>query len=411
MKLEQIKQLDSSDPLAAKKQAFALPKDTIYLDGNSLGVLPKAVKTRVDDVLSQQWGEDLITSWNRHHWIDLPIQVGNKIAPLIGAETGQVICCDSTSVNLFKVLSAALKMNSTRHKVLSTIDNFPTDLYMVQGLQALLGEDLCQLDMVQEAEITQHLDESVAVLMLTHVTFSSGKVLDMQKLTRQAHELGILVIWDLAHSAGALPVELDQCEVDFAVGCGYKYLNGGPGAPAFLYVAKRHLGKTQQPLLGWMGHAEPFTFNAIYQPANTIHQYLTGTPSVIAMSALDAALDLWHDVDLHQIREKSLALGELLVSLVQQQPSLKDFSLASPKSKHQRGSQVGFAHPDAYAICQALIAENVIADFRAPNILRFGLTPLYTSFQEVERAVSILTKTVQSKVYKQARFMQAQKVT
>ncbi|MGS2720671.1 kynureninase [Paraglaciecola aestuariivivens] len=411
MNLEKIKQQDLSDPLANKKQAFLIPQNTIYLDGNSLGVLPKTVKSRVAEVVAKQWGEDLITSWNQHAWIDLPIQVGEKIAALIGAKPGQVISCDSTSVNLFKVLSAALKLNPTRHKVLSTQDNFPTDLYMVQGLTSLLGQDLCELTTVNEDDIEQHLNESVAVLMLTHVNFRTGKVLDMQKLTQLAHDKGILVIWDLAHSAGALPLKLDQCEVDFAVGCGYKYLNGGPGAPAFLYVAERHLAKASQPLVGWMGHAKPFAFSPIYQSANNIEHFQCGTPSVIAMSALDAALEVWQDVDLDLVRHKSLALGQLLIDLVEQQPSLADFVLCSPKDQSERGSQVAFAHPNAFEICQALIAQNVIADFRAPNILRFGLTPLYVSFEDIAKTVSILSEIVENQIYTEKRFNQTQKVT
>jgi len=250
MNFDDISALDKADPLAKKRLEFDLPTNTVYLDGNSLGALPTAVKSRIADVVSKQWGNHLIRSWNDHHWIDLPISVGNKIAPIVGAEPGQVICCDSISVNLFKLLSSALSLNSARSIVLSTQDNFPTDLYMVQGLSELLGPDLCQLQLVAEEQIEQSLNEDVAVLLLTQVNFRTGQLLNMEKLTQLAHKQGILVIWDLAHSAGALPVELDKCKVDFAVGCGYKYLNGGPGAPAFLYVAKRHHALVKQPLSG-----------------------------------------------------------------------------------------------------------------------------------------------------------------
>lgn len=411
MNQQDIQKLDRDDPLANKRQAFELPKDSIYLDGNSLGPLPKVVKSRVAEVVSQQWGQDLITSWNAHSWIDLPITVGEKIAPLIGASKGQVICCDSISVNLFKLLSAALKMNSGRTRVLSTKDNFPTDLYMVQGLTDLLGKDLCQLNTVEESEIEQHLTDSVAVLLLTQVNFRTGKLLDMQKLTDLAHAKGILVIWDLAHSAGAIPVQLDKCQADFAVGCGYKYLNGGPGAPAFLYVAKRHQASIRQPLAGWMGHAKPFAFSPVYEAAESINQFQSGTPSVIAMSAMDAALEVWEGVDIQQVRQKSLALADLFIELVENAPSLQDFVLCSPRDGKERGSQVAFAHQDAYAICQALIEQKVIADFRAPNVLRFGLTPLYTSYQDIESAVAILVDIVKSAIYTEARFNKAQKVT
>ena len=411
MNFNEIIALDKADTLAHKRDEFDLPADTIYLDGNSLGALPKAVKSRVAEVVSQQWGSHLIRSWNDHQWIDLPTQVGEKIAPIIGADKGQVICCDSISVNLFKLLSSALSLNSERNVVLSTEDNFPTDLYMVQGLSELLGPDLCQLKLVAEQDIEQSLNDTVAVLLLTQVNFRTGKLLDMQKITQLAHEKGILVIWDLAHSAGAIPVELDDCNADFAVGCGYKYLNGGPGSPAFLYVAKRHQAAVKHPLSGWMGHAKPFAFDAKYQRANNINQYLCGTPSVIAMSALDAALDVWQDVDISKIREKSIALADVFIKLVQTHSCLSDLRLCSTENSSQRGSQLAFSHTDAFAICQALIEKGVIADFRAPNILRFGFTPLYTSFEEIWQAVAILAEVVKSQLYTQPRFNLAGKVT
>jgi kynureninase len=411
MNFNEIIALDKVDTLAHKRDEFDLPADTIYLDGNSLGALPKAVKPRVAEVVSQQWGSHLIRSWNDHQWIDLPTQVGEKIAPIIGAAKGQVICCDSISVNLFKLLSSALSLNPERNVVLSTEDNFPTDLYMVQGLSELLGPDLCQLKLVAEQDIEQSLNDTVAVLLLTQVNFRTGKLLDMQKITQLAHEKGILVIWDLAHSAGAIPVELDDCNADFAVGCGYKYLNGGPGSPAFLYVAKRHQAAVKHPLSGWMGHAKPFAFDAKYQRANNINQYLCGTPSVIAMSALDAALDVWQDVDISQIREKSIALADVFIKLVKTHSCLSDLRLCSTENSSQRGSQLAFSHTDAFAICQALIEKGVIADFRAPNILRFGFTPLYTSFEEIWQAVAILAEVVKTQLYTQPRFNLAGKVT
>jgi len=411
MNFNEIIALDKADKLAHKRDEFDLPADTIYLDGNSLGALPKAVKSRVAEVVSQQWGSHLIRSWNDHQWIDLPTQVGEKIAPIIGADKGQVICCDSISVNLFKLLSSALSLNSERNVVLSTEDNFPTDLYMVQGLSELLGPDLCQLKLVSEQNIEQSLNDSVAVLLLTQVNFRTGKLLDMHKITQLAHEKGVLVILDLAHSAGAIPVELDDCNADFAVGCGYKYLNGGPGSPAFLYVAKRHQAAVKQPLSGWMGHAKPFAFDAKYQRANNINQYLCGTPSVIAMSALDAALDVWQDVDISKIREKSIALADVFIKLVQTHSCLRDLHLCSTENSSQRGSQLAFSHTDAFAICQALIEKGVIADFRAPNILRFGFTPLYTSFEDIYQAVTILAEVVKTQLYTQPRFNLAGKVT
>lgn len=411
MNFDEIIALDKGDPLANKRLEFDLPENTIYLDGNSLGALPKSVKSRLAEVVSQEWGNDLIKSWNSHNWIDLPIKVGEKIAPIIGAAQGQVICCDSISVNLFKLLSSALKLNARRTVVLSTKDNFPTDLYMVQGLSDLLGPDLCQLQTVDEQDIQQSLTESVAVLLLTQVNFRTGKLLDMAKLTQLAHDKGILVIWDLAHSAGALAVELDKCEVDFAVGCGYKYLNGGPGAPAFLYVAKRHQNFVKQPLSGWMGHAKPFDFAPSYHAAVSINQFQCGTPSVLAMSALDAALDVWQDVDMLQVKNKSEGLAHVFMQLMQFHGCLDDLILCSPAVAELRGSQLAFSHNEAFAICQALIAKGVIADFRAPNILRFGFTPLYTSFENIWQAVTILVDIVESQLYKEPGFNITLKVT
>ena len=282
---------------------------------------------------------------------------------------------------------------------------------MVQGLSELLGPDLCQLQLVAEEQIEQSLNEDVAVLLLTQVNFRTGQLLNMEKLTQLAHKQGILVIWDLAHSAGALPVELDKCKVDFAVGCGYKYLNGGPGAPAFLYVAKRHHALVKQPLSGWMGHAKPFTFDPEYKSASNINQFLSGTPCVISMSALDAALDVWQDVDILEIRQKSIALCDVFIRAVQMHDCLHELKLCSPSAANQRGSQLAFSHDNAFAICQALIEKGVIADFRAPNILRFGFTPLYTSFEDIWQAVTILVDVVTSELYKEPRFNLALKVT
>ena len=410
MKFVDIEVLDANDPLAKKRESFSLDENTIYLDGNSLGALPKAVKSRINDVVEQQWGRDLIKSWNQHNWIDLPQTVGEKIAPLIGAGPGQVICCDSISVNLFKVLCSALQLNSERSIVLSTEDNFPTDLYMVQGLSDLLSKQRCQLRTVSEDEIASSLDDNVAVLMLTQVNFRTGALLDMQHLTSLAHEKGIIVVWDLAHSAGALPVELDKCNADFAVGCGYKYLNGGPGSPAFLYVAKRHQS-AKQPLNGWMGHSQPFTFNPDYQAAESIHQYLVGTPSILAMSAMDAALDVWNDVDMGQVRAKSIELADLFMQLVDERPTLKSLKLCSTRKGNDRGSQLAYSHDNAYAICQALIEKGVIADFRAPNILRLGFTPLYTSYKDIWNAVGYLSEIIESEEFLKPQYSMKAKVT
>ena len=415
LNLQLLQLWDRQDPLAAKRDAFVLPDNTVYLDGNSLGAMPKIAAERAQQVLAQQWSQDLIKSWNQHNWIDLPGNVGEKIARLLGAASGQLICCDSTSVNLFKVLSSAMLMQAGRKLVLSQAGNFPTDLYMVEGLASLLGEQNCRLKLVEDSEnnalLEQALTEDIAVLLLTQVDFRSGRLLDMQRLTHLAHAKGILVIWDLAHSAGALPIELDACQVDFAVGCGYKYLNGGPGAPAFLYAAKRHHANLQQPLTGWMGHSSPFTFDKHYYKAQGITQFLTGTPPIISMSVLDAALDVFADVDMNQLRAKSLALSSCFQQLVQQHSRLKQLTLLTPEQPAERGSQLAYRHPDAYALCQALIRHGAIADFRAPDILRLGFTPLYLRYVDIWQAVTTLAELMQSGEYLKPVYAVKSKVT
>jgi kynureninase len=408
-KVFSAEQLDDKDPLRLKRDEFALPQDTIYLDGNSLGPLPKAAEVRAHDVVKRQWGDGLITSWNQHHWISMPSRVGDRIGQLIGAASGQVVCCDSISINLFKVLSAALKMNPSRKVIATTRDNFPTDIYMVQGLLDLLGDEYC-LRYIDEDNICNELDEDVAVVMLTQVNFRTGKKLDMQKVTAFAQGKGILTLWDLAHSAGAFPVDLDACNVDFAVGCTYKYLNGGPGAPAFVYVAQRHQKDYQQPLSGWMGHSAPFEFSPDYTPDPSIKQNLCGTPGVIGMSILEASLTVFDGVSLKAIDEKSKKLQAFFMAEAKNSGLLDAFTLVSP-CVDDRGSQLALAHDDAYAICQAWIAQGVIADFRAPNILRIGFAPLYLCFKDIEVAVQKLNKIMVDKTYKQPLFSQKQAVT
>ena len=403
--------LDKQDSLAGLRQQFLLPQNTVYLDGNSLGPLPVAAKERAVEVVNQQWGQDLITSWNQHAWIDLPQQCGELIAPVIGAAPGQVICCDSISVNLFKVLSGALKMQQGCQKVVTTKDNFPTDIYVIEGLKQQLGAASCELVLSDESDIEAQLDESVAMLLLTQVNFRSGRLLDMQRITEAAHARGILVIWDLAHSAGALPVKLDECKADFAVGCTYKYLNGGPGAPAFIYVAHRHQTAFKQPLSGWMGHAAPFSFDSDYAPVQGVKQNLSGTPAVIAMSVLEAALSIWSQVDMLQVRQKSLAMGEFFLECLKACELDKELVCVSPDSALERGSQLAFQHEQAYAICQAWIDAGVIADFRAPDLLRIGFTPLYVSFEELWIAVNKLKLIIENKDYLSEAYQSLQTVT
>ncbi|MGD9021552.1 MAG: kynureninase, partial [Lysobacterales bacterium] len=404
-------ELDRLDPLAQKRNEFELPEDVIYLDGNSLGPLPKAASERSSQVIRQQWGRDLVKSWNLHQWIDLPARVGEKIAPLLGAGPGQVTCCDSTSVNLFKLLCSALHMQPGRRVVISQAENFPADLYIAQGLSQLGQDGLCVLESVPENEIETRLGHDVAVLMLTQVNFRSGRLHDMRRLTELAHSKGIMVIWDLAHSAGAVPLELDDWQVDFAVGCGYKFLNGGPGAPAFVYVAERHQDSVRQPLTGWMGHAAPFSFAEDYNAAPGVTQFLCGTPPIVSMSVLDAALSVFGGVDMQQVRAKSVGLSELFLELVSGNDALAELHLVSPRDSRERGSQLAFAHPSAYAICQALIERGVIVDFRSPDILRIGIAPLYIRYRDMSDAAGILADIMRSEVYMREKYSQRQKVT
>lgn len=406
-----LNNLDAEDPLAAIQSQFLLPQGTIYLDGNSLGMMPLSVKSRIKDVTEQQWAVDLITSWNKHQWIDLPVNVGERIAKLIGAAPGQTLCCDTISVNLFKLLAAALVMQQGRNKVVSTTDNFPTDLYMVQGLEDLLGQTRCQLQLVEESQLASAIDDDTAILLVTEVNFRTGQKLDIAALTAKAHKHGALVIVDLAHSAGVLPVALDDWQVDFAVGCTYKYLNGGPGAPAFAYVATRHQEAMQQPLYGWMGHANGFQFDVNYQAAADARQLLVGTPSVIAMSAVDAALDVYDQVTMTQIRQKSMQLTEVFLALLSASPDCTQLRCISPESPEQRGSQLSFEFEHAWGLCQALIKSNIIADFRAPNYIRFGFAPLYNSYRQIGTAVAEMAQIMAEKRYLNPEFQVKNKVT
>ena len=384
-------ELDQADPLAGVRQAFDLPHGVVYLDGNSLGPLPKAVPKAMAQVIERQWGATLIKSWNDHDWITLPSRVGEKIARLIGAGPCQVICTDSVSVNLFKVLAAALRLSSSPGKILSEADNFPSDLYLVEGMNALLGEEAPAFEVVQTDALLDHLDASVSILLLTQVNFKTGALHDLAELTARAQAVGALVIWDLSHSTGVLELELDAANVDFAVGCGYKFLNGGPGAPGYVYVASRHQGSVTQPLSGWMGHAQPFAFSQDYVPAQGITRFLSGTPAILSMTALDAALTVFDGLALAQIRAKSEQLGAYLIHLTD---AIDDeLELISPSAPSQRGSQVSFRHPLAYPIVQALIEADVIGDFRAPDIVRLGFNPLFNSFSDIEQAARVL-KTV-----------------
>ena len=409
--------LDAQDPLVLLREQFTLPAGKIYLDGNSLGVMPRTAPARVAQVVTQEWGQDLIESWNTAGWIDLPQRIGDKIARLVGADAGELVVTDSTSVNLFKVLSAALTMASAdtlpRRVILSERGNFPTDLYIAQALAQERGFELVLTD--SPDQIDAHLATGkVAVMMLTQVDYKSGRLHDMAALTRRAHDRGALAIWDLAHTAGALPVELKASDADFAVGCGYKYLNGGPGAPAFAWVHPRHANRFEQPLSGWMGHAAPFEFTPSYRPATGIARYLCGTPALLSMAALECGVDSVLAAEplggMSALRAKSLALTDMFIALVEQR--CDSLSVITPREHALRGSQVALARSEgAYAIVQALIARGVVGDFRAPDVLRFGFTPLYLRFVDVWDAVEHLTQVLDSGEWREPRFNRKAAVT
>lgn len=435
--LADCQRIDIQDPLRALRNLFTLPEGVIYLDGNSLGALPKATAARVAQAVQCEWGEGLIRSWNTAGWIDLPQRVGDQIAALIGARSGEVVAADSTSVNLYKVLHAAILIaasavskRATGQKdlkkprvVLSEHSNFPTDLYIAHSLCQQHG---LTLKLVEPHEISMSLADAsgddVAVLMLTHVNYRSGAMHDMAAITQQAHAAGALAIWDLAHSAGAVPIDLHAANADFAVGCGYKYLNGGPGAPAFVWVHPRHANATSQPLAGWLGHAAPFAFTPDYRPAPGIARYLCGTPPILSLTALQCGLDVFSAAQalggMTALRAKSLALTDLFIALVESRCVVHGLALVTPRALAQRGSQVSFALKDgAYAVMQALIKRGVIGDFRRgddqanPDILRFGFTPLYTGFEDVWHAVEHLKQVLESGEWQHPEFNQQQAVT
>ena len=407
----QVVAMDAADPLAAMRERFVLRDGLVYLDGNSLGAMSHAARERVTRTLDAEWGRDLIASWNAHDWVNLPHIAGAKIARLIGAGGEDVVVTDSTSVNLFKVLAAALDLRSERRVIVSEKANFPTDLYMAEGLAALKGKGH-ELRLVErDADLVPALTEDVAVVMLTHVDYRTGRMLDMAEVTRAAHEAGAIVVWDLAHSAGALPVDLAGCDADFAVGCGYKYLNGGPGAPAFVYVAAKHQDVARQPLSGWFAHAAPFAFEPGFRPAPGIDRFLTGTSPVLSLVALDAALDLWDEVDMGVVRAKSVALCDLFIASVQTACAGHGLALVSPRDGRARGSQVSFRHEAAYPIMQALIARGVVGDFRAPDILRFGFTPLYTRYTDAFDAAAILAEILETRAWDAPEFHRRSAVT
>ena len=408
--LERARALDTADPLAVYRERFHLPEGVIYLDGNSLGALPKTTPERLEEVVRREWGEGLIRSWNAAGWIDLPQRVGAKIAPLIGAAGHEVIACDSTSVNLFKLIAAALAMQARtdqgRKVVLSEPGNFPTDLYMIAGLEQ---QGLATRRLANRGALAEALDREVALLLLTHTHYKTGEVLDMAALTSAAHAAGALVLWDLSHSAGAMPIALNDCKVDFAVGCGYKYLNGGPGAPAYAFVAERHHAALQQPLTGWMGHAAPFAFDDDYEPAAGVSRLLCGTPPILGLAALEVGVELVFETGVERLAAKSRALSGFLLECLEERGVALD--LVSPADPARRGSQLSFRHAEAHAISQALIARGIIGDFRDPDILRLGFAPAYLRFGDMAQAARQLAEVLEQEEWTRPEYRDRAAVT
>ncbi|MBS7806660.1 kynureninase [Variovorax sp. PCZ-1] len=405
------KALDAQDPLSAQRDGFQLPEGLIYLDGNSLGALPRSMPARMQEAVENEWGRGLIRSWNDAGWYQATSRVGASIAKLIGAKPNEVMACDSTSINLFKVMSAAAQALPDRKIIICEEGNFPTDGYIGEGAAALFGKQIVLANQENIEEKIAQAGSQLCFVSLTQVHYKTGRMLDMARVTRLVQAQGARMIWDLAHSAGAVVVQLNACRVDYAVGCGYKYLNGGPGAPAFVYVREDLRGSVQQPLQGWFGHASPFAFEQAYTPAQGMSRMLVGTSSVLSMIALEEALKVHEGVSMQAIRAKSEALTQLFIELYDAHIAPLGFGLATPRNAADRGSQVSFTHPDGYAIMQALIARGVIGDFRAPNILRFGFAPLYVSYADVVRSVEILREVMESASWQQPEFQQRKAVT
>ena len=408
MTLEEAQDLDAADPLGFARERFRLPHGVIYLDGNSLGALPKASPAALARTAERQWGDDLIASWNKHDWIDWPTRIAARIAPIVGAQPSELVIADSTSICLFKLLAAAVRTRRPGRKTIVTqTRNFPTDLYVAQGVADLLG---LTVNSVEPHEVIDAIDNDTAGVPLTPVDYRSAAINDRRAVTPAPPAAGTLVVWDLSHSAGAIELDLDGAQSELAVGCGYKYLNGGPGAPAFLYIAERLQSELSNPLQGWMGHADPFAFVDDYRPVEGIGRFLTGTPSILALAALEAGLATFEGIAIAELAAKSRSLSELFIAEVEARCG-DQVRLASPRDPTQRGSHVVFAHPEGYAVMQALIARGVVGDFRAPDLMRFGFAPLYNSRAEMVRAAEILANLLASREWDQPRFRRRAKVT
>ncbi len=393
---------------AATRRLFQIPDDVVYLDGNSLGPLPRATPDRLARTLDEEWAQQLIRAWNTSDWIGQPARLGDRIGRLLNAPIGHVVVGDTLSIKVHQALAAALEASS-RRIILTDHGNFPSDVYVAEGLAATLGRGH-EVRRVAPDGIEAALDDEVAVLLLTHVDYRTGRMHDMAALTRRAHEVGALCVWDLAHSAGAVPVDLLAADVDFAVGCTYKYLNGGPGAPAFLYAAPRRAASVTPAIPGWLGHAAPFAFEASYRPARGVERFRIGTPAVLQMAALEASLDIWDEVDIHRVHEESVRLAEKLIAGLELRCG-RELTLASPRDAMQRGSHVSFHHPEGYAVVQACIEHGVIGDFRTPDILRFGIAPLYIGDPQIERAIDVVAQVLEERLWDDERYRVRRVVT
>jgi kynureninase len=405
---EEALELDRDDPLAPLRNRFALNPQLIYLDGNSLGVPPLAAAARARDLISDEWADGLIRSWNTAGWFALPRRLGDKLAPLVGAAAGEIVVTDTISINLFKLLSAALHLaaerDDERRTIVSERANFPSDLYIAQGLIDQLGRGHTLRLVDDPSDLPGAIDDETAVVMLTHVNYRTGYMHDMAALTQIIHRAGAYALWDLAHSAGAVPVDLNGALADFAVGCTYKYLNGGPGSPAFAWVAKRHQDALVQPLSGWWGHRAPFAMDPVYRPAEGIGRFLCGTQPIVSMALVEAGLDVFLETNMDAVRRKSLALTDRFVELVESRCAGHALTLVTPRAHALRGSHVSFAHPHGHEVMQALIARGVIGDYREPHVLRFGFTPLYTRFVDVWDAVEALSDVLANETWRAPEF-------
>jgi len=412
---ESCKILDQKDPLAKFKADFDLPKNVLYLDGNSLGAMPKNALERANSVITKEWGHDLIQSWNTAGWFEMPARLGNKLGKLIGAKDNETVVTDTTSINIFKALSAALNIARAKYPqktaIVSERGNFPTDIYMIEGLIKQLQHKY-ELRLIDDnLSLEQALDDDVAVVLLSHVNYRTGYLYDMQEVTKQIHNANALVIWDLCHSVGALPINVSSANADFAVGCTYKYLNAGPGAPAFIWVNSKYANDFEQPLSGWWGHNTPFTMHHSYTPASGVRRYLCGTQPIISLALVECGLDVALQAGMEQIRQKSLALTDLFIELVNEKCAHHNLELITPLEHKYRGSHVSLAHQDGYAIIQALIAHNVVGDYREPFVLRFGFTPLYFGYEDVFNAVNTLQNILDNKIWDNPKFKQRLAVT